>query len=543
MTATTVRTRQGLVRGEEADGVVCFAGLPYAAAPDPARPRFTPPVAPPAWSGVRAATAFGPVAPQPTAAPGYLPGEAAVQDEECRTLNVWAPAGDHERLPVLVFVHGGAFLTGSGSSVLYRGAHLARRRAVVVTFNYRLGALGFLAHEALGQPGGGCGNWGLADQLAALRYVADNAAAFGGDPANVTVFGESAGAMGVCALLGMPAARGLFRRAIVQSGTAFAHRLPAARGIAEELARLLGTAPTPEGLGAVPLDELLGAQAAIVAGVDEGLGMPFGPVVDGGLLAAHPAEAIAAGSGAVGADVMAGTNRDEFRFFTFLSRAAKGVDADRLEAIVGGYLRTAGLGETLAPGEVVAAYRAAREARGEPADEAALLDAFGTDFVFRIPLLRLLDAHRRHGARTFAYRFDWASPFAGGMLGACHAIELPFVFGSLREPVVGVFSGNGPEALGLSEALQDAWVGFAADGDPSTGVLGAWPTYDEDRRATMVLDTSPAVVERPGEQERAFWEGRLGRYGVGGPIEGAEPRGVAFLDVPGEPPGPAPGSG
>lgn len=542
MVDTTVRLRQGTARGEELDGVVRFAGLPYAAAPDPARPRFSPPVEPAGWSGVRDATAFGPVAPQPVAAPGYLPGEAAVQAEECRTVNVWAPVGRGDRLPVMVFVHGGAFLTGAGSSRLYDGAALARRGAVVVTFNYRLGALGFLAHEALRLPGGTCGNWGLADQLAALSWVQDHAEVFGGDPANVTVFGESAGAMAICDLLGAPAAQGRFRRAIVESGFALARSVATAGTVAEELARRLGVPVEHEALSRVPLDELLAAQQAIVAGVDEGLGMPFAPVVDGHVLARHPADVVAAGAGAGPVDVLAGTNRDEFRFFTFLSSAAKGVDDGRLEQLVGGYLRSAGLGETVAPGEVVAAYEAARSGRDEPVAPAALLDAFGTDFVFRVPLLRLLEAHGRAGGRTFAYRFDWSSPFAGGALGACHAIELPFVFGSFTDPVVGVFSGNGPEAVALSEAVQSAWVAFAATGDPSAGPVGRWPAYEPGRRATMVLGPRPQVVEDPAMAERVFWEGRLGRYGAGGPVEGAEPRGVGFLD-PSEDPGRGAGAG
>ena len=530
MAQVTVGTRQGRVRGEELDGVVRFAGIPYAAAPDPARGRFTWPVAPPSWSGVRDATAFGPVAPQPKAAPGYLPGEAAVQDEECRTLNVWAPTAPGERRPVVVFVHGGAFLAGAGSSRLYDGAALARRGVVVVTFNYRLGALGFLAHEALRLPGGPCGNWGLADQLAALGWVADHAAVFGGDPARVTVAGESAGAMSVCDLLGAPAARGRFRRAVVESGFALARSLPTARAVAEGLARSLGVAPEREALGQVPLEELLEAQQAVVSAVDEGLGMPFAPVVDGHLLARHPADVLAAGEGAGPVEVLAGTNRDEFRFFTFLSSLARGADEVRLTSLVGGYLGTAGLGEKVAPGEVVEAYRAARAARGEPVAPGALLEAFGTDFVFRIPLLRLLEAHGHAGGRTFAYRFDWPSPFAGGALGACHGIELPFVFATHRDPLVGVFSGTGPEVTGLSGAVQDAWAAFAATGDPSTGRLGPWPAYEPGRRATMLLGPDPVVVDDPDAAERVFWEGRLGRYGAGGPVEGAEAKGVGFLD-------------
>lgn len=535
MVETTVRIRQGRVRGEELDGVVLFAGLPYAAAPDPARPRFSWPVVPEGWSGVRDATAFGPVAPQPATSPGYLPGEAAVQDEACRTLNLWAPLGPAERLPVLVFVHGGAFLSGAGSSRLYDGASLARRGAVVVTFNYRLGVLGFLGHEGLRLPGGACANWGLADQLAALGWVADHVTAFGGDPGNVTVFGESAGAMSVCDLLGMPAARGRFRRAIVESGFALARSLSTASSVTETLCRSLKVAPERDALAAVPLEELLAAQQAIVASVDEGLGMPFAPVVDGYLLGRHPADVVAAGAGAGPVEVLAGTNRDEFRFFTFLSSVARGVDEARLAALVGGYLESAGLGETVSAEEVIAAYTAARSGRGEPVGPPELLEAFGTDFLFRIPLLRFLEAHGAAGGRCFAYRFDWPSPFAGGRLGACHAIELPFVFARLADPLIGVFAGTGPAAEELSATVQEAWLSFAASGDPSTERLGPWPVYEPKRRATMLLGPSPELAEDPGATERSFWAGRLGRYGSGGPVEGAEPEGVGFLGSPDDP--------
>lgn len=536
MVRTTVRTRQGSVRGLDLGDVVLFAGLAYAVAPDVSRPRFSMPAAVPEWSGVREATSFGPVAPQPRAAPGYLPGEIAEQAEECRTCNVWAPSGFGDRLPVLVFVHGGAFLSGSGSSLLYRGERLARSGAVVVTFNYRLGALGFLAHPVLADPvSGGCGNWGLSDQLALLGYVRDNAAVFGGDPDNVTVFGESAGAMSVCDLLGMPAARGLFRRAIVESGAAVAHRLPAASQVTEVLSRALGiAAPGRSSLAAVPLEDLLEAQATLVGRIDEGLGMPLAPVVDGGLLAVHPAQAIAAGAGVVGADLLGGTNRDEFRFFTFLSRIGRDLDADRLESLIDGYLESAGVEGGPSPAAVVAAYREARSARGAHVEHADLLDAFGTDWIFRIPQLRLLEAHRRHGARVYSYLFDWESPFGGGSLGSCHALELPFVFGSVHEPIVGLFTGAGDDAFRLSGQIRDAWVAFAGSGDPSTEGLGPWPAYEPDRRSTMVLGADPRVVERPQERERAFWEGHLGDYGVGGPIEGAEPVGVAFLERAGD---------
>lgn len=518
MGAVVVETRYGRIRGEEEDGLAVFRGIPYAAPPvGPLRWRL--PQSPAPWSGTREASSFGPVAPQPDPAPGtFVPGDPTESDEDCLTLNVWTPACDEARRPVLVFVHGGGFVTGSGAGVMYRGERLARRGVVVVTFNYRLGALGFLCHPEL-RSEGGFGNWGLWDQVAALEWVRDHAAAFGGDPERVTVFGESAGAMSVCDLLGAPRARGLFRRAIAESGAAVAANSSSAQRVAEELARELGL-PVPEraALERVPVAELVAAQQAVGARLG-GLSLAFQPVVDGGLLPRHPADDIAAG-GPRGVDLLIGTNRDEFRFFTLSLPEVLAVGDGDLPAVVDRYLRAAGLGDRVASSELIAAYRTARAARGESTEPGDLFVAMASDWVFRVPALRLAEAHARHGNRVYSYLFTWESPFAGGMLGSCHALELPFVFGTLRHPVIGVFAGSGEEALALSDAIQAAWVSFARSGDPSAPELGRWPRYEPVRRATMVLGARREVVEAPGEEERRFWEERLGRYGVSGPAEG-----------------------
>lgn len=533
MSGPVVETAGGRLRGLELDGVLAFLGIPYASVPDdPALARFGPPAAPAPWRGERDATAFGPIAPQTPSGPGsYLPGDNFAQAEEARTLNVWTPACDDARRPVLVFVHGGAFLNGSGASSLYRGERLARRGAVVVTFNYRLGALGFLAHPALARPGAPVGgNYGLLDQLAALAYVRAHASAFGGDPDNVTLFGESAGAMSVADLLGAPAARGLFHRAVIQSGMAFAHPPALASRLAEQLAEQLGLAAvTRAGLLAVPVEELLAAQTELNRTYDEGVGMPFGPVVDGDVLPRHPAELVAAGAGSSEVAVLAGTNRDEFTLFSFLSPYARALDPAGLEDLITRYVGAAGLPNPPAAAEVVRRYSDARRARGEEVDPRALLDAFGTDWIFRVPLVRLLEAHGRHGAPTYCYRFDWPSPFADGALGACHGLELPFVFGTVAEPLVGMFAGTGPAALELSDQMQRAWVAFATESDPSHELIGSWPRYEPAGRRTLVFGAAPLVVAAPAEREREFLESHLGRYGDGGPAAGATVRTLAFL--------------
>jgi carboxylesterase type B len=518
------------VRGVEADGVWSYRGIPYAAAPL-GHLRFRPPQPAPAWSGVRDASAFGPVAPQPPSGIGsYFPGDPAEQAEDCLLCNVWTPAPGRGPLPVMVYVHGGAFSNGSGSSVMYRGERLASRGVVVVTFNYRLGALGFLAHPALADgESGGFGNWGLCDQLAALRWVRDNIGAFGGDPSNVTVFGESAGAMSICDLLAAPAARELFRRAIVESGAALATEPLAAARIAERLAGELGLAePSRDALAAVPAGELLAAQIVVNGEVDAGFGLPFQPVVDGGLLARHPEDAIVAGSSA-GVDLLIGSNRDEFKLFSFAVLAGKELAEAEAEVLVARYLRGAGIEDQALAAAALAEYGKARAERGEPTTARALLDAIVTDWIFRVPQLRLADAHRRRTPATYAYLFDWPSPFAGGGLGACHGVELPFVFGTVHEPIVGLFSGSGEDAFRLSDEMQASWVAFAGGGDPSSDLTGAWPRYGAPRRATMRFGPRTALVDAPYEGERRFWEQRLGRYGVGGPIEGVRRHDVALV--------------
>ncbi len=535
-------TRYGTIEGIDLGGVQAFLGIRYAVSPE-ARElrRFGPPVAPPPWRGVRPADRVGPVAPQVSGGlGGYLPGERFAQDEECRTVNIWTPAADDGRRPVLVFLHGGAFLNGSGASALYAGDRLARGGAVVVTCNYRLGAFGFLAHPALAHPAvEGCANFGLADQLAALRFVREHAAAFGGDPERVTIFGESAGAMSVAALVGMQAARGLFQGAVIQSGMAFARPLVLAAAFAEELSVALGLgAVERDALVAVPTDELLAAQASLTARVDEGLGMPLGPAIDGGLLGAHPADLIANGAGSPGVPLLAGTNRDEFTLFSIASPLARDLDEARLRDLVQRYLDSAGLADPIAPVALLETYRTARAARQQATDPRALLNAFGTDWIFRVPLLRLLDAHGTFGASTYCYRFDWGSPLAAGALGACHGIELPFVFGSVEHELAAVFTGGGEKAEALSAAMRAAWIAFAGSGNPSCAQLPTWPTYEATARRTMVLGSDPHIEEAPGEPERRFFAEHLGAYGHEGPIAGARPRSLSFLAPLGEERGP-----
>jgi para-nitrobenzyl esterase len=501
-----VETKEGRLQGVEEAPLTVFRGVPFAK-PPVGELRFRPPQPAEPWSGVRVCDTFGFVAPQPQGQVMAGQGTAEEQNEDCLFLNVWTPGCDDVARPVMVWIHGGAFVTGSGSGAFYRGQHLASRGdVVVVTINYRLGALGFLAHpDLLDDETGASGNWGLADQVAALQWVQANIHLFGGDPTNVTIFGESAGSMSVSCLVGSPLAQGLFRRAIAQSGGPNGVPMTTATKTAEQLCELAGV-PDVAALRDLDVADLLAAQTTIqLAAAGTGSGMAMAPTIDGGLLPEHPLKAIAGGV-AEGKELLVGTNLEEMKLWVVGNRRLTGGD----EAFI---LRR--LEKTVGPGaaDVLAAYKAARADRGDDLTPIELWTAIESDRVFRLPALRMCEAQAATGTAVYDYLFTWKSPALGGLLGSCHALEIPFVFGTLTTPGVERFTGEGPDALALSERMQDAWLAFAKTGNPSTEGLGEWPAYDSTRRATMVLDASSRVEDAPLERERAYWDGRpAGRF-------------------------------
>jgi len=505
---TIVETSGGRLEGREEQGLQIFLGIPYAKPPVGAR-RFCAPEPASPWTGVRKAFEFGASAPQQSMMLP-LPGmDVGAMDEDCLFLNVYTPAADGARRPVMVWIHGGGFVIGSGSQPVYDGAPLARRgEVVVVTINYRLGPLGFLYLKDLCPDlEGAAGNLGIRDQLTALTWVRDNIAAFGGDPKNVTIFGESAGGMSVGTLLGMPSARGLFARAIAQSGAAHNvnDREDATRVAAHFLEELgLSPAEAPAKLREVPPDKLLDSQQQTVLKLGTTLGLlPFQPLVDDESLLEPPLETIRAGCAADVA-LLTGTTRDEWKLFGMFDRGIRKLDEARLAKRLAKQLPGADI-ESL-----VETYRNARAGRA-PAAAADLFFAIETDRIFRIPAIRLADAHAAHDSGTFFYQFTWESPSLGGALGACHALDLPFVFGVLDKQGAGLFAGGGPEAQRLSERMMDAWIGFARSGDPSHAGLpgGRWDPYDSERRATMILGPECAIELAPADAERRAWDGLL----------------------------------
>ena len=489
--SANVEIASGKLAGVARDGVLRFNGIPFAKPPVGAlRWQMPEPVEP--WAGVRDASLFANIAPQVASASGaVLGGTPGTRSEDCLYLNVQTPGCDDAKRPVMVWIHGGGFNTGAGSVGTYNGKFLVPRGdLVLVTINYRLGAFGFLnLADATGGKLPGTGAEGLADQIAALHWVTDNIAAFGGDPDNVTIFGESAGGMSVGALLASPKAAGLYHKAIPQSG---ASDIGYAREVSARVARhvldRLGTADPRE----LPWEAVLEVQKAILEAPRElGLGMPFAPTIDGTILPRRAIECVAEGS-ARGVAVMTGTTRDEWKLFTIAAASLKTMDEDTLRKM------TARLA-----GEAQADAIVGVTTGGTPFDR---WNAIMTDHSFFVPATRLLDAQAAHGP-TYAYRFDWPSPFLDGALGACHALELGFTFGTFRVKGAAPFFGSGPEAEALSDAMMDSWIAFANVGNPSNDTSGAWMRYDSKKRATTIFGDGPAhVTSAPNEARRKAWE-------------------------------------
>jgi para-nitrobenzyl esterase len=502
--STTVEVSTGRLEGAREDGVLVFRGIPFARPPLGSL-RFAPPKDVEPWPGVRGATQFGPAAMQTTDLIGPTVGfDQPESAEDCLTLNVWTPATDGARRPVMVWIHGGAFTIGSGSQRVFDSATLARRGdAVIVTINYRLGALGFLrlSDTAIGRELPTSGNEGLLDQIAALEWVRREIARFGGDPGKVTIFGESAGSISCSLLLTMPRARGLFHQAILQSGPPTLVGSPAASGrVAQAVLDKLGEAAgSAARLRELPVDAIRRVQAKVILELGlETRGMPFLPCADGDLVPADPMAAIADGC-ARDVPVLVGTTRDEMKLFALLDPASLTLDAPtllrRCERNLAGHAQ-----------RLIDGYRAARSARGEPVTPSELWFAIESDRLFRIPSMRLAELQRARQPRTYAYCFTWESPYRGGVLGAAHALDIPFVFGAQDRPELTAFTGGGPAAQTLAERMQDAWLAFARTGDPAHPGLPPWPAYDGDRRATMLLGAACEVVDAPREAERRLWD-------------------------------------
>ncbi|WP_284646031.1 carboxylesterase/lipase family protein [Paenibacillus silviterrae] len=478
MNETLVETRYGRLQGTVENSVRIWRGIPYAK-PPLGDMRFRPPAAAEAWEGIKQATTFGPICPQPGG--GAILGMIDIpreQSEDCLYLNIWAPAVPKPGgSPVLVWIHGGAFVTGHGSVPIYDGSQFARSGDVmVVTFNYRLGPFGFLHLAPVDRSLGS--NLGLQDQVAALQWVRDNIAAFGGDPDRVTVFGESAGSMSIAALLTLPAAKGLFQQAIMESGASQVMSDGQATEVTRRFLQELGAEQDA-------VNRLLGASTSEImeaAGkLREGLGsiLTFQPVVEEATLPQEPIRAIEAGA-AAGIPVLIGTNRDEGVLFVRPDAPiSEEAVSQALQAMVG----------PQAAKLLLQHYPATAEAQAQMI----------TDLVFWRSSVQLATAQAQY-APVWMYRFDWTLPSHPLLGKAIHAAEIAFVFNNIF-----MFSYmNLPvdsETFRLAQLMQDAWVSFAVHGTPERAEL-SWPRYEPERRATMVFDRSCRVLDDPDTVKR-----------------------------------------
>jgi para-nitrobenzyl esterase len=499
-----VELDSGRVRGARASGVSAFRGIPYGADTGGAN-RFQPPRPLQPWAGTRDALQYGPSAVQlrPPGDPQRPPdplGDSQRPGEDCLVLNVWTPDTTGRR-PVMVWFHGGGFSVGSASSPLYDGRELARRGdVVVVSVNHRLGLLGFLAlQELFGERYAGSGNAGILDLVAALQWVQRNVERFGGDPGCVTIFGESGGGGKVSALLAAPAARGLFQRAIIQSGPPFQFpALAQATKTAEQVLAQLGLdrSQGPEALHTLPAERLLRAQVALGAGGGPSPGgMAFAPAIDGSMLPDWPEAALAAGASR-DVPLLIGTNLDEARFMLMMNPRLRKEPPE---------LDDAALLERVSPGcdagaaELIARYRALYPSLS------------GFDLLlkieseqFRVRSIRLAEHKLRasSGAPTFMYLFTWTTPRMA-KYGAYHGLEIPFVFGTL--PAVPQVADD-PDAATLSVRMQQSWVAFARSGCPDCAVVPSWAPYTSTERATMQIDRAWSLERDPLGCERAAWD-------------------------------------
>jgi len=485
-------TSAGKLRGETQPGLSVFRGIRYARAPiGNLRFHRAQPVAP--WKGIRDALDFAPACPQlvdidPTE------NNNSVMDEDCLALNVWTPGVSSANLPVMVFIHGGAFIDGSTRNTWYNGASLARRgKVVVVSLQYRLGAWGFLVLAEIGvKEFAESVNLGILDQVAALRWIHENIAAFGGDPQSVTVFGESMGGASLNNLLSMTAAQGLIHKAILESSSA--QRVGKSVAQATELARaymkIAGVTSVAE-LQKLSMVEMRTAQAKLF---DTWFGdSSFGPTW-GDIVLPQPALQLWQQGQIPHIPLLLGTNLDEIHFWTQVEDLPI---ASKPPALL--LKQVSSIAGDRAP-SIIQTYRASFPDYGESVVHLA------TDVLFRLPAIRMAESAARQQP-TYMYLFTYRPTSAARDYGAMHSMEIPFVFGVLGQQDVIAVTGRSPGLQKIQDRIQNAWIRFARTGSPNSPGLPPWPRYDETRRATMQLGLDCRVVDDPYSTERGSWTG------------------------------------
>lgn len=507
-----IETQRGRVAGRSAHGITVFRGIPFAEAPAGAL-RFAPPIPRSRWNGVLDATKRAPAAPHVASDVGEVIGLTDdFQREDCLHATLWMPAHatSRSRLPVMVWIHGGGFESGSAGNPLADGSELVRRGGVVVvSLQYRIGITGFLSVD------GGSSNRGILDLVLGLEWVHREVEAFGGDPSNITLFGSSAGGASVAALLAIPEGRACVRRAIIQSGSAECFQRPESvdrtRAIAAEVLRCGGDGSELRlALEGLELTELLNLQRRVIQRREDETGtLTFAPWYPGAPFTAPVLTSLARGD-ARGIPLLVGSNADEMKLAALRNfpvlppvmrlrqlrdrvTALLGDDVDLADRAIALYRKHPSSGSGSLPTGV------------EERSTNDIYDAISTDLHFRIPAVRIADAHARSESRTYRYVLSWPSPQFGPVFGTPHAMEIPLVFATYGTPPMPIFLGTRPSLKAMSARMQDVWLAFARNGNPSTVATGIWSPTSSDRRVRMTLGETCREEVDLAPAELSFW--------------------------------------
>ena len=490
-----IETTKGKVQGVQESNYQRFYGIPFAKPPI-GDLRFCEPQPMDLWDDVKDATEFGPIPHQNNP---DTPPIAQKEDEDCLYLNIWTPKADNKVRPVMFWIYGGGFTIGASSRSRLNGANLAvYGDVVVVNFNYRVGALGFINLPGITP------NIGILDQVAALKWVRENIDRFGGDPNNITIFGESAGAGSVAALITMPAASGLFHKAIMESGSASPLDFAEKKGTEKFLSKLRIEEGDIDALRKVPIKKLMRAQRAL-AGTMLDIGKnPFSPFVDRKVIPEHPLEVMRKGKASY-VPLIIGCNKDEIGFLPIILKQADDVKAKPIIDLVKEQFHNSGVSEQDLD-QLIEIYKNGIE-EGYKKIPYKYLDALLTDILFRIPIIRNLEAYIEHQQNAYMYIFTYGSRDNNMAL---HTIEIPFVFGNLD--TLDIADGGveiNEDSKQLAKNVMDAWAAFARTGNPNHNNLPQWPPYDLDERATMILGIKSHIEQDPMNELRLLWDDLL----------------------------------
>ena len=494
-----VETKCGKIRGYKSrNGVISFKGIPYAEPPIKEF-RWQPPLPIKEWEDILDAKDFGPIAPQPVV--NFNPSVKSPEQSEsgCLTLNIWTPALDDKERTVMVWIHGGAFEMGSGR---YMSEILAKRGdVVIVSLNYRLGALGFLYVP------GKTANVGLLDQVLALKWVKNNINNFGGDENNICIFGESAGGESISALLAMPLAKGLFKRAIIQSNVCDPYNLKPLEGeiYSKKVFENVGVEYDDlDALRKVPAEILIKAYTKAQKGLSilASFIEYYPPYVDGEILPQNPNEAIGKGF-AKDIEILAGTNENEQKLWNLWDLQADKITEEQVNQNFHNFLKYLGQSEPTIE-EFIEVYKNNR-INEFSTRERDMLDEFYTDVMFRIPVLRFLEIQSKLQPNVYYYLFRWKSPLLNGKLGAYHGVDVSFVWGTLSETEEQFVTKRTEETTIISNQMMDCWVNFAKTGNPNHEGILHWPKYNLINRPTMIFDKITEVKSDPLSETRKIW--------------------------------------